>query len=911
MMKISSNRICFSPIFELQFITFIMKNYLFALIVAFATTISAQETLTEEQLLKDISEQKLIEDNDKANAYKLAALYNWPITIEHEDGAFSELIGLFSDGTPKYYTTDSWNAAKTISTNKVHRNGGLGLNLEGQNMTIGMWDGGDVLTTHNEVSGRVTDRDGISGVHYHPCHVAGIMISRGAVSSAKGMAPQAKMWAYDWNNDVSEMKSAANSGIIVSNHSYGTIVGWTYTSGRWYWYGNTSVSSTTDYKFGFYSTKAKEFDQTARLYPGYLIVKSAGNDRNQGISTGGHYVQSGTRWVWSTAKRNRDPSYGSVHGTATAKNPMVVASVKDISSGYNGRSSVIMSSYSCWGPTDDGRIKPDISANGESVYSMYDGKSKLYASSSGTSMAAPNASGSALLVQQQHKALKGKFMTAASLKGLIIHTADEAGSYDGPDYIFGWGLMNTAKAVQALSSSDLDIVESNITNRAQKDIRVAAKGNRWVRITLAWTDYEGSPTGAQLNPSKLMLVNDLDVRLIKDGGSTTYLPYTLNPSSPGAAPSKADNFRDNVEQIYVKVPQAGNYTIRVTHKGNLVGGNQNYTLIHEGFEPPTSASFTQSKKDVCIADTVFFTNTTKGSFTGLRWEFQGGHISVSTNANPYVVYNGVGKFNVKLTVYQTPSNAIVTGTVDVHSSPIANIINNKVYCLPNFQFEKIEATNGTGTWNGFSWMRRTDSCVFTPSTVGDGDYPLVFTARNSYGCTAKDSTTVRIKNAPQVTLFVAPGKICKEANPAILSGGSPSGGKYLVDSILQTKFDPSKYTLGKHHVKYEFTDLTTTCSGEDVDQITLDICESIEAFNAAGKVKVYPNPFANTINIEMVDLTFSQAELTDLRGKLLMVMDFSENERHYTLDVSEVPVGLYLLKLIGKDGERSLRLLKE
>ncbi len=77
-----------------------------------------------------------------------------------------------------------------------------------------------------------------------------------------------------------------------------------------------------------------------------------------------------------------------------------------------------------------------------------------------------------------------------------------------------------------------------------------------------------------------MLVNDLDLRITKD--STTYLPWILNPASPSAAAATGDNYRDNVEKIEIVAPAAGNYTIKVTHKGTLQNTSQAFSLIISG-----------------------------------------------------------------------------------------------------------------------------------------------------------------------------------------------------------------------------------------------------------------------------------------------------------------------------------------
>src|SRR5690606_17295542 len=96
------------------------------------------------------------------------------------------------------------------------------------------------------------------------------------------------------------------------------------------------------------------------------------------------------------------------------------------------------------GPTDDLRIKPDITGNGQVIFSTYDAHDSAYGNMQGTSMSAPNVSGSLLLLQQYANSINGFFMKAATLKGLVLHTADDAGP-TGPDAIWGWGLMNSKR----------------------------------------------------------------------------------------------------------------------------------------------------------------------------------------------------------------------------------------------------------------------------------------------------------------------------------------------------------------------------------------------------------------------------------------------------------------------------------
>src|SRR5690606_26553448 len=78
------------------------------------------------------------------------------------------------------------------------------------------------------------------------------------------------------------------------------------------------------------------------------------------------------------------------------------------------------------------------------------------------------------------------------------------------------------------------------------------------------------------------LVNDLDLRVI-DGSNTTFMPWILDHHNFPAAATNGDNYRDNVEKIEID-PASGNYTFRITHKGNLVEGEQVVSLIISGIE---------------------------------------------------------------------------------------------------------------------------------------------------------------------------------------------------------------------------------------------------------------------------------------------------------------------------------------
>ena len=564
-------------------------------LILFRFLVEAQTVNNTEKLMQLSNEFKARDAVRKAEMQKLAKQYDLPIIMNGIDGQTSELR-YFENGHPRYYTTSNLDAAKTIATNRVWPSGGSGLNLNGSSQILGEWDAGGVRLTHQELSGRVTQMDSPSSLHDHSTHVAGTMIASGVVSTAIGMSFAGTLHAWDWNSDDAEMAAAAATGLKVSNHSYGYIAGWYSNGANWYWYGDVDVSLTEDAGFGFYDATANDWDNIAYNAPGYLIAKSADNNRGEGPSPGtGHYYWNGAAWTWSTVTRDKDGGtlgYDCIPYYATAKNILTVGAVNDIVAGYSIPADVVMSTFSGWGPTDDGRIKPDIVANGIGVYSSLSSGDATYANYNGTSMATPSVAGSVGLILQHKENLDGgsEAMLSATIKGLIIHTADEAGTNNGPDYVFGWGLMNTETATEVMTTDNsnggnFNIRELNLANGGTFQTTVYADGSSPLRTTLVWTDPAGTPAAWSLDPTTAMLVNDLDMRLT-NVTPTTYYPYILDPANPANAATTGDNFRDNVEQIYKTGTTYGEaYTLTITHKGSLSGGSQNFSLIISGIIP--------------------------------------------------------------------------------------------------------------------------------------------------------------------------------------------------------------------------------------------------------------------------------------------------------------------------------------
>lgn len=596
----------------------------------------------------------------KQQAIEYAHTHNIPVRIEN-DSMVMELMMIDESGKPQYYTTNNAVAAATSSTNQVYSGGAAGLNLDGTGISVCEWDGGSVLATHQEFDGRVTNMDA-AATHYHSTHVAGTIMASGVVSAAKGMAFAASLSSYDWNEDNAEMASEGADGTLISNHSYGWVRGWEGGA----WYGNPAISTNEDYRFGFYDYSVRDWDEISVNAPYYLIVKSAGNDR--GDSGDGSYPPDGP--------------YDCIPQKGIAKNILTVGAVNDIPLGYSLPTDVVLASFSSCGPADDGRIKPDIVANGIGLYSTYDTADNAYTSMSGTSMSAPATTGSLALLIQHYENVNGSGakMRSATLKALVLHTADEAGANDGPDYEYGWGLLNTqAAAAKITEDQTTDVISEHILVNGETYTRnITTTGTSPIRVTIVWTDPAGTPPAPSLDPADAMLVNDLDLRVTEN--TNTWYPWKLNRDLPeDAATNTSENNVDNVEMVDIASPTtAATYTITVDHDGTLVLPQAFSMIISGDIDNAVApvADFYTDNIEPGVYQSVHFTDATYNAPTSWSWTFNPTTVqylngTTSVSSNPEVEFTATGSYDVSLYTANATGNDTKTkiGYITVGDAP--------------------------------------------------------------------------------------------------------------------------------------------------------------------------------------------------------------------------------------------------
>jgi hypothetical protein len=662
---------------------------------------------------------------------EIAARHDVERIIEIGESRRATLAGELN-GEPIWVTPQNQIAAASISADELWPtnvapwpSASTGLGLTGTNILLGMWEAvGAVRTTHSEFQGRVIQADGASALDTHATSVAGTMSAGGVFLFSspatgrlmRGVAYQADVDAYDLANFPSETYDATagttnQPGLRLANNSWGLVNAWrqqsfsyfqgtnliTVTNG-WVWYGPLSTNYVEDPKFGMYLDNIPEGYGCAQLdtflstnATRHLLVYAAGNDRFSGPQTAPpvYYVIIGSSlFIFNNPSANeRDwrsgdgDTYGfdTMAAPGTAKNVLTVGSVRDVfhtvgsqtNWGYATNSTVTLSSFSACGPTDDGRIKPDIVAVGEAnpaarnfpIVTPGASADNSAVGQQGTSFAAPGVTAGLGLALQRRSQLftnlteEADALRGSTLKALAIHTADDIAN-PGPDFLTGWGVFDAASAALQIN---LDATDGRGTH--VKEIQLAVgQTNSWLvyldgspfRATVVWSDLPGvPPTNAPVDPLTPMLVNNLDLRVETEDGSQTYLPWILNPDltnkSEAARSANATtgiDSRNNVEQVFIASPTAGVYRIVTAHSGGLPGGqtptNQWLSVLTSGDTPisPNIAQLEMSPSTnefliefVCDPGAYLVLETTTDLMAENSWQVEGSLVTEgATNA---------------------------------------------------------------------------------------------------------------------------------------------------------------------------------------------------------------------------------------------------------------------------------------
>lgn len=405
--------------------------------------------------------------------------------------------------------------------------GAGGYGLDGTGVVTGIGDNSD--PRHYDYVTRVTSFSNVV-MQNHGDHVTGTVGGNGIIDERlKGFAPKVDLVANYFSNilyDADIYRQDFN--MTLTNNSY-----------------KLSATNVCAYA-GTYDVYSQFVDQQLMDNDDLLHIFAAANDGNMtcsGYPTSFHTVAGGYQ---------------------ASKNALVVAN--------NGKTRPNTVASSSRGPVDDGRLKPEITAMGQGLVSTLSISS--YTAMTGTSMASPNVTGAATLLTQRFKQLNANANpNAALLKAILMNGADDMGN-PGPDFRFGFGMMNTSNSLRIIDNASYFSGVINTSQVQTFNINVPP-GKSIAKIMLYWHDPAANPS------APTALINDLDLTVVTPSAATVYpmvLDHTVANVNNNA--TQGIDRRNNVEQVTVANPDPGTYVVNVTGF-NVPVPNQQFWVVYD------------------------------------------------------------------------------------------------------------------------------------------------------------------------------------------------------------------------------------------------------------------------------------------------------------------------------------------
>ncbi len=497
--------------------------------------------------------------------------------------------------------------------------------LNGQGIVIGVGDGG-ALGGHPDMGERIlhsTDNYN-AGWGNHPDMVSGIMVGAGNVyATNRGIASEA------------ELIVESNTAITYNAPSYFQTYGMTITNNS---YGPSFHCNSANKYYG----NSASIDQQLFDNPNLLHVFAVGNSGREACGD----MPSG---------------YANIPGgPQNAKNTLSVGNVDFNRVRYQTSSA---------GPTLDGRLKPEISAVGTSVLSTI--RNGGYGSGTGTSFAAPNVTATlALLSEAFQRNNPGVLPKGALLKAIACNTADDAGR-TGPDFEYGFGVMNAYNALQVI---DAEQFETGILSNAQEISKTITVGEEvsQLKVMLYWNDIAGSTTN-----ESAVLENDLDIFLIAEDG-TIIKPLILNPTAPLQEAREGVDHLNNIEQVTITAPEPGDYAI-IVRASHLSYGQSDFVLTWFAPEKEVLLTCPFGGETLIPGQTTYISWTaptgSQGTWNleyraaGTGWNTIASNIPGENRSVSWAPPSGISQAEFRITNNETALSDITNAPVSIVSPP--------------------------------------------------------------------------------------------------------------------------------------------------------------------------------------------------------------------------------------------------
>ncbi|MGB0864317.1 MAG: S8 family serine peptidase [Saprospiraceae bacterium] len=575
--------------------------------------------------------------NDRFNQFKIR------VPIENINALANENTLLWIEPIDSKGKIDNKKSGDNHRSSALSANFMGSRNLQGDGIIIGVWDtnlkphidfGTRVTSHHQYYSGRSED---------HANHVTGTIAGAGLLDpNAIGMSPKATIHGWNCCTNLTPLplpltmeNAILNEEVVITSNSYG--------------YGRDCSTPLRTYQ-----NVDRGLDQLVNDYPFLMLVYSAGNSQQTEGCTSPYFSTS-----WNH------------------KNSLLVAATNHLG---------LITTFSSFGPSFDGRLTPNISGVGQNVYSTeFD---NLYGSKSGTSMSCPGVAGTVAQLYQRYKQLYNTNPRADLIKAFVCNTAEDKGNA-GPDYEYGYGQINALKAVELMESGNwlIDSIQQGVSN----SINITVPQNMAeLRIMLSWTDPAASTA------STTTLVNDLD--LILTNGTDTIRPWILDANNPNSLATRGVDRLNNIVQISSKSVTAGTYQL-IVNGHTVTNGSQTYALVYETTMPEIIVTYPFGGEKM-----------TPGSVENIYWTANGstGSFLAEYTIDNGTTWNNIGSFpsTYRQMGWTVPQHLTKEARIRITSTNLSDEsdANFTIAAAPNFAFFSNSDSSNCSTDTQMRWL---------------------------------------------------------------------------------------------------------------------------------------------------------------------------------------------------------------
>jgi PKD repeat protein len=333
------------------------------------------------------------------------------------------------------------------------------------------------------------------------------------------------------------------------------------------------------------------------------------------------------------------------------------------------------------------------------------------------------------------------------------------------------------------------------------------------------------------------------------------------------------------------------------------------------------ANFVANQTNIAPATTVSFTDQSTGVPTSWAWSiapatgwaYAGG--TTASSQNPQVTFNTVGQYTVTLTASNAQGSDAETKTnyiiVAQSTGPCTPSITST--CDEYIQNVTLNTINNT-----------------TACTTGGYAAYLNSSTTLSKGMQYTVTVTPAIMNSTSPAYTNDEIAVWIDFNNDFTFSSAERVGYVLVATGWSNQFTftvPTTAITGAVRMRVRISYSVVAENGAPIDPCAVATYGETEDYTVnivqggnvglseinSDNISIYPNPTSGEIFVDLgnIDNTFNQIQLLDLTGRVISTYSTDKDIKLYTLSTGSLSNGIYTVKIVGKEGSITKKIIKQ